>query len=44
LPGYGYPTFWVNRMNLPIEELGIAPDAIGANLNDLISFVKASVD
>jgi len=26
---FGYPTFWVNRLNLPIEELGVAPDAIG---------------
>ena len=39
---FGYPTFWVNRMNLPVEELGVAPDAIGGNLNDLVSFVKAS--
>jgi 2-haloacid dehalogenase len=39
---FGYPTFWVNRLNLPGEELGIAPDAVGGNLNDLVSFVKAS--
>ena len=39
---FGYPTFWVNRLNLPGEELGIAPDAMGGNLNDLVSFVKAS--
>jgi 2-haloacid dehalogenase len=39
---FGYPTFWVNRLNLPGEKLGIAPDAIGGNLNDLVSFVKAS--
>ncbi len=39
---FGYPTFRVNRLNLPREQLGIAPDAIGGNLNDLVSFVKAS--
>ena len=39
---FGYPTVWVNRMNLPAEELGVAADAIGGNLNDLVSFVKAS--
>jgi len=38
---FGYPTFWVNRMNLPVEELGVAPDAIGGNLNDLVSFVRS---
>ena len=39
---FGYPTFWVNRLHLPGEALGIAPDASGSNLNDLVSFVKAS--
>jgi 2-haloacid dehalogenase len=39
---FGYTTFWVNRLNLPAEELGVAPDAVGGNLNDLVSFVKAS--
>ena len=39
---FGYTTFWVNRLNLPGEELGVAPDAMGGNLNDLVSFVKAS--
>jgi len=37
---FGYRTFWVNRMNLPIEELGFAPDAIGATLQDLAKFVS----
>jgi 2-haloacid dehalogenase len=39
---FGYPTFWVNRLNLPEEELGVAPNAIGRDLTDLVSFVKAS--
>jgi 2-haloacid dehalogenase len=38
---FGYPTFWVNRQNQPREELGVAPDGSGANLNDLVAFVSA---
>lgn len=37
---FGYPTFWVNRANLPAERLGFIPDGIGKNLNDLVAFVK----
>jgi 2-haloacid dehalogenase len=36
---FGYPTFWVNRLDLPAEELGAIPDATGAGLKDLVSFV-----
>jgi 2-haloacid dehalogenase len=36
---FGYPTFWVNRLGLPQEELGVGPDAIGANLTDLLTFL-----
>ena len=39
---FGYPTFWVNRANAPVEELGVVPDAIGESLSDLVSFVRAS--
>jgi 2-haloacid dehalogenase len=39
---FGYPTFWVNRLNLPREALGVTPDAVGGDLNDLVGFVKAS--
>jgi 2-haloacid dehalogenase len=35
---FGYPTFWVNRANAPLEELGIAPDGSGAGLQDLVAF------
>ncbi|MGH7451879.1 MAG: haloacid dehalogenase type II [bacterium] len=38
---FGYPTFWVNRLNLPAEELGVAPDAMGRDLTALVSIVKA---
>jgi 2-haloacid dehalogenase len=36
---FGYPTFWVNRLDLPVEELGALPDAIGSDLDDLVHFV-----
>jgi 2-haloacid dehalogenase len=38
---FGYPTFWVNRANAPVEELGVAPDGIGSGLHDLVNFVTA---
>lgn len=38
---FGYPTFWVNRQNQPAEQLGVAPDATGGNLNDLAAFLVA---
>jgi 2-haloacid dehalogenase len=38
---FGYPTFWVNRLNLPVEELGIAPDATGGNLADLVNVLRS---
>lgn len=36
---FGYPTFWVNRLGSPMEELGVAPDAAGKDLNALLKFV-----
>jgi 2-haloacid dehalogenase len=36
---FGYPTFWVNRLNLPEEELGVPPDGTGHDLTDLVTFV-----
>lgn len=37
---FGYPTFWVNRLGTPTEELDAIPDAIGKSMTDLISFIK----
>ena len=37
---FGYPTYWVNRLNSPIDRLDAEPDGIGKNLNDLVEFVK----
>lgn len=39
---FGYTTFWVNRLNLPAEKLGVVPDAVGQNLTDLLAFVKTA--
>ena len=36
---FGYPTFWVNRANAPVEELGVMPDGIGSGMADLVKFV-----
>jgi 2-haloacid dehalogenase len=36
---FGYPTFWVNRQNQPVEELGVIADGIGATLTDLATFL-----
>jgi 2-haloacid dehalogenase len=38
---FGYPTYWVNRLGLPPEELGVLPDAIGSNLTDLLNYVDS---
>jgi len=36
---FGYPTYWVNRFNLPAEELGIEADQTSNNMNGLVNFV-----
>jgi 2-haloacid dehalogenase len=36
---FGYRTFWVNRSNAPLEELGITPHAQGRTLDDLARYV-----
>ena len=38
---FGYPTFWCNRFNLPIEELGVVPDRIGPSTVELAQFVRS---
>lgn len=39
---FGYPTFWVNRQNAPLEELGAEPDGAGPDLAALLQFVAAA--
>ena len=36
---FGYPTYWVNRFNLPAEELGIGADGTSNNMEGLLRFV-----
>jgi 2-haloacid dehalogenase len=36
---FGYPTFWVNRLGLPPEELGVFADSEGKTLNELLAFL-----
>jgi 2-haloacid dehalogenase len=38
---FGYPTYWVNRLNLPPEELGALPDGTAADLNGLTNFIQS---
>ena len=37
---FGYTTFWVNRADAPLEELGVIPAATGPNMNTLLRFVR----
>jgi 2-haloacid dehalogenase len=37
---FGYPTFWCNRLKLPVEALGVVPDSVGTSTVDLAAFVK----
>ena len=39
---FGYRTLWVNRQQLPFEELGTQPTAIGATLKDVLAFFQSS--
>lgn len=36
---FGYPTYWVNRFNLPAETLGIAADRTSNDFTGLLDFV-----
>ena len=36
---FGYPTYWTNRLNLPLEELGVRPDATSSGLSGLPNFI-----
>jgi 2-haloacid dehalogenase len=39
---FGYPTFWLNRLDAPAEELEATPEGVGANLDSLVKFVGAA--
>jgi 2-haloacid dehalogenase len=36
---FGYPTFWVNRFNVPAEELGVKADGTSNDFRGLLDFV-----
>jgi 2-haloacid dehalogenase len=36
---FGYPTFWINRAKMPLEELDAMPDGVGTEMADLVRFV-----
>ena len=38
---FGFRTFWVNRLDAPVEALGIQPTAIGRSLADLVPWLQA---
>lgn len=37
---FGYPTYWVNRLNAPRERLDVISDEMGKDLNDLSTWVS----
>ena len=37
---FGYPTYWVNRLSLPVEELGLTPDGTGPDLGGVEAFCR----
>ena len=39
---FGFTTYWINRANAPIEELGLKPATILHKLTDLVDAVKQS--
>jgi 2-haloacid dehalogenase len=39
---FGYTTFWVNRADLPLERLGVTPQAVGRTLTDTLNLVMAT--
>jgi 2-haloacid dehalogenase len=38
---FGYPTYWVNRLDLPTEELGVMPDVVATDLKGLAHFIQS---
>lgn len=37
---FGFTTFWLNRQNAPVEELGVTPHGTGGDMNDLLAFLR----
>jgi 2-haloacid dehalogenase len=41
---FGYPTYWVNRFNVPAEELGLRADRTSNDIQGLLDFVLGPRD
>jgi hypothetical protein len=41
---FGYETYWASRLNLPVEELGVEPDAIGSGAAGIGEIRNSYVD
>lgn len=41
---FGYTTCWINRFNLPVEKLGVEPDATSTNIDALLKLVLGQAD
>lgn len=41
---FGFRTFWVNRNDAPLEELGVMPNGQGRSLADLLAFAQKERD
>ena len=39
---FGYHTYWANRLNLPLEELDVQPDSVGAGMKELVKLAIGS--
>lgn len=37
---FGYQTLWVNRADMPLEELNVTPHVIGSTLNDVFQLIN----
>lgn len=37
---FGFPTFWVNRSNDPLEKLDVEPEGTGNDLTNALEFIK----
>jgi 2-haloacid dehalogenase len=37
---FGYPTYWLNRLKSPREELGHTPDAAGSDLAEMLGYLN----
>ena len=40
---FGYTTLWVNRLRLPLEQLGTEPTSTGSSLRDVLTFFDPGV-